>query len=296
MSDLNSNTHRDYSIFDSMSTKELENILRSDSQLSDIKNSDLDAILYVMEVIAKREKENSTGRFRDINKSWKSFNENYLPYIKDNKSLYDYDDNENQTTVEQLSPVRKYRRTIRVACILAIITSLFLTGSITAKAFGIDLWGTVAKWTKDTFGFSVPNKAETQQTTSIKSDTGFEEMLFEYGITSDLVPTWLPEGYLLNNIDVAETPARTTFLATYKDQNNEILITIASLYKKSTSAYEKDNKELIVYKVNSIEHYIMTNIEKVDIVWKWENFECSITGEFSVEEAEKMINSIYERN
>jgi hypothetical protein len=39
----------------------------------------------------------------------------------------------------------------------------------------------------------------------------------------------------------------------------------------------------------------MTNLERTKAVWMADNYECSITGKFSIEEAEKMIDSIYER-
>jgi hypothetical protein len=43
-----------------MITEMLEEILRADSQLQDSEDSDTDMILYIMEVIANREKEHST--------------------------------------------------------------------------------------------------------------------------------------------------------------------------------------------------------------------------------------------
>jgi len=52
--------HRNYSIYDTMITEMLEEILRADSQLQDSEDSDTDMILYIMEVIANREKEHST--------------------------------------------------------------------------------------------------------------------------------------------------------------------------------------------------------------------------------------------
>ena len=81
------NKHRDYSIFDNMSTETLEDILRADSQLPNGENSDVDAILYIMEVIAKREREAPTGRFTNVQDAWVSFDENYLPYTKDDRSI-----------------------------------------------------------------------------------------------------------------------------------------------------------------------------------------------------------------
>ena len=59
MSESKEHFYRDFSKFDEMSTEELNEILRQDSQLPDGEDSDTDAILYIMGVIAKRNQEMS---------------------------------------------------------------------------------------------------------------------------------------------------------------------------------------------------------------------------------------------
>ena len=90
-------------------------------------------------------------------------------------------------------------------------------------------------------------------------------------------------------------PLRTTIRSIYYSKNGEISVTIVLLANPSTSIYEKDSNNVITYSVDGIEHYIMTNLERTKAVWMADNYECSITGKFSIEEAEKMIDSIYER-
>ena len=94
--------HNNYSHFDSMSTKDLEEILRLDFQLPDDEVSDVDAIIYITEVIEKREKENPTGRFTDVHAAWASFKENYLPYVKEDKSLYDFEGLDMEEDIKQM--------------------------------------------------------------------------------------------------------------------------------------------------------------------------------------------------
>ena len=65
------------------------------------------------------------------------------------------------------------------------------------------------------------------------------------------------------------------------------------LIRKTTKPF--DFNLLLLYQHNCLEHYIMTNLERTKAVWMADNYECSITGKFSIEEAEKMIDSIYER-
>lgn len=77
MSESKEHFHRDFSKFDEMSTEELNEILRRDSQLPDGEESDIDAILYIMEVIEKRSQELPLSDFKDVDRAWSSFNENY---------------------------------------------------------------------------------------------------------------------------------------------------------------------------------------------------------------------------
>lgn len=297
--------HNNYSHFDSMSTKDLEEILRLDSQLSDNEISDVDAIIYITEVIEKREKENPTGRFTDVHIAWTSFKENYLPYAEENKSLYDFEDLDMQENIKQISfekflhPRRKHQMN-RAICISAVLIMILITGTLIANAFGFDLWGTIAKWTKSTFSFSgsVPQQTVPLDVSDSNNGDNFEtiqQALNHYGVTEKLSPTWFPDDYLPEDVKVTETPAKIIFTAAYIRADEEILITIEILSSPFTRTYEKDGKDVIISEVNGIEHFIMTNLGITSVVWKHKNYECSIIGNLSLEEAEKMINSIYER-
>ena len=67
------------------------------------------------------------------------------------------------------------------------------------------------------------------------------------------------------------------------------------LSKPSSRTYEKDGSNVTVYSTNKVEYYIMTNMDQTTIAWRVNNYECSILGSFTLQEAEKIIDSIYER-
>jgi hypothetical protein len=277
-----------------MRTEVLEEILHADSQLSNSEDSDMDTILYIMEVIAKREKEQPTGKFTDVHTAWSSFSEYYLPYLENDKSLYDDEEIKGKTDIKQIplyksSPSRKRRLQLRIACITIFVVVSLFTGTVTAKAFGFNLWSAVAEWTMDIFGFS---QTDIQDTNNISEYDSMNEALNHYGIEKELAPTWFPKGYLFKSVIITETPKRTTFDATYKNQDAEILVTIISSIEPATSIYEKDDSDVVVYTVNEIKYYIMTNIKQTKVVWLTDNYECSITGVFSFDEAKIMIDSI----
>ena len=116
-----------------MSTEALNEILRQDSQLPDNEESDLDAILYIMEVIAKREKEQPEFEFTDVDTAWNSFKHNYQPTSNDGISLHDFDEELSPTRLHNPEPSslikdeRSSRHSrhgfLRVACIAAAMVT-----------------------------------------------------------------------------------------------------------------------------------------------------------------------------
>lgn len=150
MSESKEHFHRDFSKFDEMSTEELNEILRQDSQLPDGEDSDTDAILYIMGVIAKRNQELPSSDFGDVNHAWSSFNKNYRFASSDERSLFDLDDEPQQNSTSDnmqiLQPAprsnaRPHKRVLRTASILAAVIAVLLATSLTAYALGFDLWG-----------------------------------------------------------------------------------------------------------------------------------------------------------
>lgn len=95
MSEANRSTGQDYSVFDRMSTEELNEYLRKDSYKSS-DESNMDEILYVMEVLAKREEQDPTCDVPDVQAAWASFIQNYYTEDGDGKSLYDFDDEDDE--------------------------------------------------------------------------------------------------------------------------------------------------------------------------------------------------------
>lgn len=296
MNQTNKKLNRDYSKFDLMSTEVLMDILRRDSELPEGEESDSEAIIYIMEVVAKRNKEQQSSAFSDVDDAWESFNKNYLPSTEDSGSLYEDEENvkTNGLLVTEPAPFRKTRHLhrfrkeiLRFACAAVITIAVLFTGTITASALGFDIWGTVAKWTNETFGFTYQSSLEKEY------DNALTSTLNEYYINEKVIPTWLPDGYEFDSVEVNNGSRHVTIDILYTLDESKIYVTITKKLMQITGMYEKDDNEVTVYKAGGIEHYIMTNINRRKIVWTNREYECMITGNFSVEEAEKMIDSIY---
>lgn len=307
MSGIEKHSHRDYSKFNNLSTEELEEILRLDSLLPDDKNRDLDLVLYVMDELVRRDEAESTGKYDvDIESKFKYFEQNYLPYADTGISIYE-DDNDDISANEVSPPTasKKLRRSIRVALIAAATIAALLATSLVAYAFGYDIFGAIAGWTKDTFSFSSISDGDyNHHSSSSTEDIEFEDLqgaLDAYGISEKLSPTWIPERYTFMYVEVADIGSWISFDALYFDESNSNpdYLTISVVFRDSDSlsysTYEKDDGEVYVFEYNNIQHYIMSNLVQTNIVWLNNNAECCISGTFSFEEIEQIIISIYER-
>lgn len=316
MSDLKKKNRVDYSKYDEMGTEALEEILRLDFQMSEEAESDIDAILYISEVIARREKNPP-----DVGAAWEQFNTKYRPYVTDGRSLYDFGDEDgapgtvsNNSAVESdsriygVAPLRRRwrgtRRLVRLAVIAAIMAAFLVVTSATAYALGFDLWGTIAQWTKDTFSFvstssedGAPNPNRVQNLADREYDS-LQDALEAYGVKEPLVPMWLPDGFVTEMITVDETSYSkcTVFYTCYKNNERLLAITIYMHEDSNDTNYtmwQKDDAEVDTIIINGQTFYIMSNTGRQCAVWANGPFECSISGDITPDELEKTIESIY---
>ena len=212
MPDLNRKKDHSFSKFNRMSTQELDEILRLDLRLPDGDGLGPDAILYIMAVIAGRETSSSEAASPDVDKAWQHLLSNYLP--DGTTGLLGSDTSaDNVPAPSQPSPaVRRHHRRarwiLRIAGVAGILAVLFFVTTITAYALGYDVWGTVAKWSSETFSFAAKESgdrgdAADQQSNNLKFSS-IQETLEHYGIEETIAPTWIPERVVLESVTAAE--------------------------------------------------------------------------------------------
>lgn len=282
MSSLKSDAHRDFSIFDKLSTEELEDILRQDSMLEE-EESDTEAVLYILEVIEKREKENPTRDFPDAESAWKEFNELYRPF-QDTRSLWAEDD-EPAPAAGKPSTRRPMRHALRAAYAAAVIVALIFAGSLCGYAMGYDPWGSLARWTQETFHFgeASPNGAPVLD--------GLKQFLAEYGITDAPLPGYMPAGYEQTALNYYDKGSVGNWMACYKNAEGDMIVLAYRL--DGSSEYAKDDADPEVYISRSgRQFYVFTNAATYKAVWMNENMECSIYGLTENRELEKIMESI----
>lgn len=268
---------RDFSKFDTMETEELEEILRLDVDAPEEEETDTELLLYVMEVLAERRKNaNITGN--NAHDAWKSFEENYMP----ENSL---------ETKSKLAPVRWVRRVIAIAAVLALVILI----PVSAKAMKLDqLWNVVAKWAKETFSFVSSGDTDVDDPDSgYKSEYNeLQDVLLANNRDADIVPTWIPEGFVLEKIEKDITPVQEVYRARYINGDKKIRIRVHTYLEEDIHNIEIEDNYSEIYTVSGVDYYIFENKDQVQIIWIIDIYECIISGDLSIDEAKTMINSI----
>ena len=280
MSENKCRAERDFSRFDSMSSAELQELLRQDA-LQESTEPDTEKILYITEVLAKREKERNSSA--EVQRAYESFVQNYLPA--------------DQTNTSRKVPLffAKMPRLMKSAAILIIALGLLLIGSASADAMGFNLFGMVAHWTAEIFHFSSATET-TEYTEPDQTDTivynSLQDALNAFHIPQRLAPTWFPEGYKLVDIETMDTPFEWSVYAIYAKGEENIQISVRQTIGKDPEQIEKNEDFIEVYTKNGVTYYIFQNTDYTQAVWTVGEFECVIAGNITTEEIKAMIDSI----
>lgn len=229
----------------------------------------------------------------DLEKGWNAFRAQHA-------ILFEEEDTSNIEARPQSSRFRRMVPRLVAAAVVAVILGMFC-----AQAVGFDVFGAIGQWTEETFHFATP--AVPSASTSPIATSG--DLLYEleqystlqdafdaYSISEPLAPSWVPDGYTLDYVEVNPSAAEMTFSASYSNGQN----TLSFMYSYridgtfSSSTFEKDGSPVTEYIQNGIIHYIMSNLNVQVVAWVNGTCECSMWGNISIDEAKKVIDSIYE--
>lgn len=279
---MSENEHRrirGLSQYDSMPTEALEQILRADAETPAEQESDIELILYIMEVLARREKENQQSG-KTAQQSWESFQQHYLPEQELQKQ-----------NTKKLSGHPWLRRMI--ACAAAVI--LILCIPLSSRALSLEeLWDVVARWAKETFSFvswDAEQVSEPEATDAI-GYTSLQDLLKRNKVDSKMVPTWIPDGFSLKQVEKVMSPGREVYIAFYQNSEKELTIRIQTYMQENSLKFEVEEGSAEIYEYLDMKYYIFSNMDQLQIIWLENHYECVISGNISINDAKSMINSI----
>lgn len=286
MSETQNRESSNLSKYNSMTSQQLQELLRLDSETPNNGGTDTEEILYIMEVLAQRKKDSFTDK--KALESWESFQRDYL----------DAEDEEETSNVVPM-PSRKASWARRWAAAAAVIV-LLLGIPITASAVNWkEMWNAVVVWAGETFSFKVedPSEANDPATTGIstKDNHEFQQALKSYGVDATIVPSQIPDRYFLNNIvanDEYEKEIYTAIYANYENGQEDMIIRVQIFMPADPDRAEANESILEVYESNGIKYNIVRNNARLKAIWLTGPYECLVAGDLTVDEIKVMIDSI----
>lgn len=276
MSDNLKRSNPDFSKYDSMSIGELEEILRADAMGPERDDSDVDEILYVMEVLAKKRRQNGIAGKTAL-EAYQEFQQHYLPIV------------EEESKPRRKSNVIPFRRIAAVAASLVLVFSL----SITANAFSFrDVWDAVVTWAHETFSFSMGVEVSEPVSHDEIEYTSITDIITQYKVDPSVVPTWVPEGFYIDEVIIDESPIQEKYVIVYSDGTTKIKVVIQSYLDARPEQCEISDELIETYTVSGISYYIANNNATLKAAWITDTYECYISGKITIDEIKQMVDSI----
>ena len=259
------------------------------------------------EAIIKKENGKPTGILPDVDKAWAEFQENCA--FLEEAPLSDLQEGpvstvkstnrpsaKNPSPAAKPKPRRRLRQVLVAAAIVVCLVVFALPPALGYESF----FKMLGEWTSDTFYFTPgtqpTGEAQTGEFPPPKKYRSLQEALDDYGVTEQLVPTWIPDGYVLEEVSASTSPidGKVEFRALYK--NGEVSFAIRYTYRSTlaTRTYERDETEVEIYEMGGIQHYLFENLDRSVCTWYNGNVECSISLDGTCNDLKKIIDSIYE--
>ena len=293
MSASERNQKKDYSRYDQMSTAELEQLLRLDFQAPEDGDSDLDLLLYISDLLAKR------NGLSDPDAAWEQFRTKYRPYAN-GRSLYVLDSGDDAGVSESVRtshvlPVARPqwgRRLRRLAVLAASLGACLLSGMAVAQAAGADVFGAIARWTDETFSFAstgsgTPSNSDSEELARI------QDFLQPLGM-ANWFPTWHPDGFTPGEPQMTELIDRVTTYVTFfeEDRSYSVELLLFTQPTNNFGTFEKDDTPVEEYVHNGQTFYILSNIDTLTATAYRGELMTIISGALTREEIEAIIDSI----
>jgi len=176
---------------------------------------------------------------------------------------------------------RRLRAILRTALVAAAAV-LLLAGAVLA-ADPLGLWAWVPHW----------NAAAGRYEPLPRELAGrpIPTALRELGITEPVYPSWLPEGFTLTESRVSEDPL--VLMEQYVCGDRVFSVTVTPVKGFQHAVYPGGGEPYREYGAGSAIHYLFRNEGAVTAVWYTEHYATSVSGNLTLDEAARIIDSMY---
>lgn len=216
--------------------------------------------------------------------------------------------------VANQKPPKRYparlRSRIRTSLAAAVMTACLLGTMMVVQAYGIDVFGVIARWSESAFSFGSlpdeneedsayhPQKAEEGTENSASGvPEEYQELQMEFAERGlPLYYPKIPEEFAPQEplIDVDPITDCVSFSVAYTSALDCIGFNVILHDNAPFEIYEKNDEDVEPFVCNEITHYIFKNNENETVAWMIGNVEYSITSNTSTVDMKSLIQSIYE--
>lgn len=231
-----------------------------------------------------------------------------VPEHQDSKAAYKRFLELTQGSSKNKAKRRSYRGVLKAAIAAVVAVAVVLGAMITAQAAGVDVFGGIARWTKETFSFGEINTLDQKDEPPVNAgeddlsmndnDIGdkinLQDTLDTYGITGIRAPGWMPEGYILEDISIVDQRdfGFLSINAKYKlDESTVIHIIIDQAPNNVQGQIQVDGAQVESVEIENKEVYIVNNENNITVTWVDTEFEYKIMGK-NQEWLEKIAKSM----
>lgn len=275
-----------YQELEQLDTETLKELIRTDCYTEDLDEA---YVLCALRIISSREQAKQ-GQDQEVDQAWRRFKEKYCTPEGAGQSLYDSsleEEKREETPTRKRRPLRRLPR--RVAVVAAVICALFAT-MLVAQAAGLDLWGVIVQWSEETFRFTY--QGDGPSSSWMKGREELEGMEL-----NDYLPTWIPEGYTVEEVQTYELRDQSTAIILFSGENLPAFYLSVDVYedleKMQYTTFEKDDAPVQEQRLsNGATVYFYTNGGDEQSVFQSQNVVCSISGDISEESVIKIYESI----
>lgn len=268
----------------------LEEIIQTD--FSGEANYSEEMILYVLEMIAERKITEQPEVLPNMQDAWKKLR--LRAKEEDGLDL----PKEFSIQTKKNSP-RRSKRVVRYIAVAAACVAVLFAMLVTVQALGLDVFGAKGSWTDETFRFET---AQDDEDVFINSEIVCNELgqaLLELGIPTELAPTWIPEGYVLTQVDAAVQDRMKAASVAYSNASDHYMLTIEIVQhfdniSQTAMVFQKNPGKPEVYTKNGKQFYLFQNYDRWSAVWCNSDYGIHILGADSKQTVIAIIDSIQE--
>lgn len=282
-----------YNFIHDLSDEQLEELL---CQAVEDEQTDIKYIESILEVIEEREKSKPVNHLSDIKQAWNDFQNIYNTPEGEGRSLYEFSDTDSGSVIAAPQPKKMLIHVVKRVLLVALVSCICFL--MMATALGYDVFQAIGSWTREVFYFAYSQEASPSPSPGYSADQpkrfdNFQEALDASNIVEFNAPTYLPEGFVQTEVYLVPHLLSNEIQAFYTSEDLSIQVCITQFEDTYSVQYEKDETPVEEVVIHGITHYLFSNNGRSVTTWNIDSIEGSITGDISLEEMRKILNSMY---